>query len=70
RDQSTDHQIDALAAAGVAAENMFIEKVSGKLSSRPKLDLMLDKLRAGDAYARVVAPLPDLAEFSPVPRQA
>ncbi|MEU4673923.1 recombinase family protein [Amycolatopsis sp. NPDC023774] len=48
RDQSTDHQIDALAAAGVAAENMFIEKVSGKLSSRPKLDLMLDKLRAGD----------------------
>ncbi|MEV0070941.1 recombinase family protein [Amycolatopsis sp. NPDC050768] len=48
RDQSTDHQIDALAAAGVAEENMFIEKVSGKLSSRPKLDLMLDKLRAGD----------------------
>ncbi|WIX76741.1 recombinase family protein [Amycolatopsis carbonis] len=48
RDQSTDHQIDALAAAEVAEENMFIEKVSGKLSSRPKLDLMLDKLRAGD----------------------
>ncbi|MET7996821.1 recombinase family protein [Amycolatopsis sp. NPDC005232] len=48
RDQSTDHQIDALAAAGVAEESMFIEKVSGKLSSRPKLDLMLDKLRAGD----------------------
>jgi DNA invertase Pin-like site-specific DNA recombinase len=48
RDQSTDHQIDALTAAGVAAENMFIEKVSGKLSSRPKLDTMLERLAAGD----------------------
>jgi DNA invertase Pin-like site-specific DNA recombinase len=48
RDQSTDHQVDALAAAGVAEENMFIEKVSGKLSSRPKLDTMLERLAAGD----------------------
>lgn len=48
REQSTDHQIDALAAAGVAPENMFIEKVSGKLASRPKLDTMLDRLAPGD----------------------
>jgi DNA invertase Pin-like site-specific DNA recombinase len=27
---------------------MFIEKVSGKLSSRPKLDTMLERLAAGD----------------------
>lgn len=48
RDQSTDHQVDALAAAGVAEENMFIEKVSGKLASRPKLDIMLEQLAPGD----------------------
>ncbi|MBN9801293.1 MAG: recombinase family protein [Actinomycetota bacterium] len=48
REQSTDHQIDALAAAGVAPENVFIEKVSGKLASRPKLDTMLDRLVPGD----------------------
>ncbi|GGN30041.1 hypothetical protein GCM10011609_87550 [Lentzea pudingi] len=27
---------------------MFIEEVSGKLSSRPKLDTMLERLRTGD----------------------
>jgi DNA invertase Pin-like site-specific DNA recombinase len=48
REQNPDHQIDALRAAGVPEENIFIEKISGKLSSRPKLDLMLHKLRAGD----------------------
>lgn len=48
RDQNPDHQIDALRAAGVDEANMFIEKVSGKLASRPKLDFMLHKLRAGD----------------------
>lgn len=48
RDQNPDHQIDALRAAGVPEPNIFIEKISGKLSSRPKLDLMLHKLRAED----------------------
>jgi len=28
--------------------NIFIEKVSGKLSSRPELDVLLGKLREGD----------------------
>lgn len=48
RDQSTDHQVDALAAAGVAEEHMFIENVSGKPASRPKLDTMLERLQDGD----------------------
>ncbi len=48
REQNTDHQIDALAAAGVAREHLFVEKVSGKLASRPKLDTLLDLLKAGD----------------------
>jgi DNA invertase Pin-like site-specific DNA recombinase len=48
REQNPDHQIDALRRAGVPAENLFIEKVSGKLASRKKLDAMLAKLQAGD----------------------
>lgn len=40
RDQSTDHQVDALTAAGVMPERIFIEKVSGKLASRAKLDAL------------------------------
>ncbi|MFD9614900.1 recombinase family protein [Streptomyces sp. NPDC059083] len=48
RDQSTDHQVDALRAAGVADEHLFIEKVSGKLASRPQLDALLDRLQRGD----------------------
>ncbi|MEV6073393.1 recombinase family protein [Nocardia sp. NPDC052001] len=48
RDQSTDHQVDALRAAGVADEHMFIEKISGKLASRPRLDELLGLLESGD----------------------
>ena len=48
REQNPDHQIDALRAAGVAANHVFVDKVSGKLASRPELDRMLAKLRAGD----------------------
>lgn len=49
RDQSTDHQVDALRADGIAEENLFVEKVSGKLASRPKLDALLAVLEPGDA---------------------
>ncbi|WP_280264660.1 recombinase family protein [Nocardia wallacei] len=48
RDQSTDHQVDALRAAGVEDEHLFVEKVSGKLASRPKLDALLEILQPGD----------------------
>jgi DNA invertase Pin-like site-specific DNA recombinase len=48
RDQSTDYQIGALLAAGVAEEDLFVEKISGKLSSRPQLDALLDILNPGD----------------------
>jgi DNA invertase Pin-like site-specific DNA recombinase len=48
RDQNPDHQIDALLRAGVDQANLFIDKVSGKLASRPKLDTMRSKLRDGD----------------------
>jgi DNA invertase Pin-like site-specific DNA recombinase len=48
REQNPDHQVDALTAAGVPAANIFIDKVSGKLASRPQLDVMLGKLREGD----------------------
>ncbi len=45
-DQNLDMQLDALNKAG--CERIFSDKVSGKLNSRPELDLMLDQLRPGD----------------------
>jgi DNA invertase Pin-like site-specific DNA recombinase len=48
-DQHPAAQHDALRAAGVAAENIYIDNgVSGVKASRPQLDRLLGKLRAGD----------------------
>ena len=49
REQNPDSQHDALTAAGIEAGNIVIEKISGKLASRPKLDKLLAKLERGDA---------------------
>ena len=46
RDQNPDAQRDALSAAG--CEEVFIDKVSGKLARRPELDRALLVTRAGD----------------------
>jgi DNA invertase Pin-like site-specific DNA recombinase len=47
RDQNPDAQRDALAAAG--CDRVLIDKVSGKLASRPELDkALLLASRAGD----------------------
>jgi DNA invertase Pin-like site-specific DNA recombinase len=48
RDQNAESQYDALAKAGIAPGNIVIEKISGKLASRPKLDQLLDTLQAKD----------------------
>lgn len=48
REQSPDHQVDALRAAGIDEDAIYIDQVSGKLASRPRLDELLGKLRAGD----------------------
>lgn len=49
KDQNIGMQVDALVDAGVERENIFTDEgVSGKRSSRPGLDAMLDKLREGD----------------------
>ncbi|MEU7769596.1 recombinase family protein [Nocardia sp. NPDC049190] len=47
-DQNPNHQIDALVRAGVAAEDIHIDKASGAKASRPKLDLVLKIARKGD----------------------
>ncbi|MGH3190679.1 MAG: recombinase family protein [Streptosporangiaceae bacterium] len=49
REQNPDSQHDALTAAGIAPGNIVIEKISGKLASRPKLDKLLAGLEPGDA---------------------
>ena len=47
RDQNPDGQHDALAAAG--CDEIFVDKASGKLASRPELDkALLIAARAGD----------------------
>jgi DNA invertase Pin-like site-specific DNA recombinase len=48
REQNPDSQYDALTAAGLDPGNIVIEKISGKLASRPKLDQLLARLQPGD----------------------
>ena len=48
KEQNPNSQHDALTAAGLAEENIVIEKISGKLASRPKLDKLLAQLESGD----------------------
>ena len=48
REQNPNSQQDALAAAGIEPGNIVIEKISGKLASRPRLDELLGRLTAGD----------------------
>lgn len=47
-DQHPESQRDALAAAGIDAEHIHIDKASGKLASRPELDKALLRVREGD----------------------
>jgi DNA invertase Pin-like site-specific DNA recombinase len=47
-DQEAASQIDALKASGVAEENIFVDKISGKLASRPAWNDLLSRLREGD----------------------
>ena len=47
-EQNPDHQIDALARAGVARVDIHVDHASGAKASRPQLDLVLRVLRDGD----------------------
>ncbi len=47
-EQTMDLQLDALRAAAVADERVFVEVASGSLTSRPRLDELLEVLRDGD----------------------
>ena len=46
QDQNPDLQLDALNAAG--CEEIFHEKMSGRIRARPELDACLRALRKGD----------------------
>lgn len=50
-EQNPDHQIDALRRAGVAPENIYVDRVSGAKSSRPQWDIVKRILRPGDTLA-------------------
>lgn len=47
-DQSLDMQTAALRNAGVAPDNMFVEKVSAVVAKRPQYNLLMKGLEAGD----------------------
>ncbi len=47
-DQNEDRQLIALSDAGVADENIFMDKQSGKDFERPQYKRMIKKLRSGD----------------------
>ena len=47
-EQNEDRQLTAMAAAGVAAGNIFIDKQSGKDFDRPQYLKMVAKLKAND----------------------
>ncbi|TDO14617.1 DNA invertase Pin-like site-specific DNA recombinase [Mycobacterium sp. BK086] len=53
--QSLDQQIDALTAAGVGADRVYSDKLSGTSTreQRPGLDALLNYARAGDAIVVV-----------------
>jgi DNA invertase Pin-like site-specific DNA recombinase len=49
-EQSLDMQINALERAGVEPDDIFVEKVSGAASKRPKLTEAIADLRPGDVF--------------------
>lgn len=48
RDQNLDRQIDALVSFGVAEEDLFTDKASGKDFDRPNYIRLISKLKRGD----------------------
>jgi DNA invertase Pin-like site-specific DNA recombinase len=46
--QDLERQIDALAAAGIAGERVFVDKKSGAHTDRPGLNALLEYARGGD----------------------
>ena len=48
REQNDSSQIDALLEAGCAREDIYVDKVTGKLAHRPQLDKAMARLQRGD----------------------
>ncbi len=46
--QDLERQIDALTAAGIPAERIYLDKKSGATTDRPGLRTVLEYARAGD----------------------
>jgi len=43
-EQNPAHQLDALSRAGVAADDVYLDRASGANASRPQFDLLLRHL--------------------------
>ncbi len=69
RDQNPDGQRDALDAAG--CDEVFVDKASGKLASRPELDkALLVAARAGGQKPKLTRTPTSAATASPAGRRA
>ena len=47
-DQNENRQLDLMAASGIPAERLFIEKQSGKDTKRPQLQRLMSTVQSGD----------------------
>lgn len=68
-EQHEARQVDMMKKQGVSAENMFIEKRSGKNMKRPELRRILDTVQDGDAlivesYSRLARSTADLLNIT------
>ena len=48
-DQNEDRQLDAMTALKIPLENIYIEKLSGKNTQRPRLQALLAAVKPGDS---------------------
>ena len=48
KDQNLDYQLSELEKAGVPRENIFHEKISGRITNRPEFTKLFEKIRSGD----------------------
>jgi DNA invertase Pin-like site-specific DNA recombinase len=69
QEQNESRQLALFAELGIDEGNIFLDKMSGKNTSRPQLQAMLAKLHSGDkvvveSYSRLARNLRDLFELT------
>ncbi|MDR0858900.1 MAG: recombinase family protein [Oscillospiraceae bacterium] len=71
QEQNESRQLTLFVELGIAPENVFVDKLSGKNTDRPALRHMMSKLQRGDkvvveSYSRLARNLRDLFELTDI----